>query len=249
MRRTEDARLLAGRGRFTDDVDLSGQAHMVVVRSPHPHARLRALEAAGALAMPGVLAVLAADDLAADGIGGIPALVRDPGFAFRNRGGGEMPDPPYPVLAAGKVRYAGEPVAIVVAETRAAALDAAEAVAVDYAPLAAVSEAAAALAPGAPLLRDEAPGNQAFDWETGDSEAVEAAIAGAAHVARIEVISRRRQRANLTCTVPSPASPPSGCRFHTRCPHVMEVCRAEKPARRRVGDQHWAACHLLACHV
>ena len=191
VRRTEDARLLAGRGRFTDDIDLPGQAHMAVVRSPHAHARLRALEAAGALAMPGVLGVLTANDLAADGIGGIPALVRDPGFAFSNRDGTEMPDPPYPVLAAGKVRYAGEPVAVVVAETRAAALDAAEAVTVDYAPLAAVSEAAAALAPGAPLLRVEAPGNQAFDWETGDAAAVDSAFAGAAHVARIEVVNNR----------------------------------------------------------
>ena len=191
VRRMEDAPLLTGHGRFTDDINLSGQAYMAVVRSPHAHARLDALDTAAAAAAPGVLAVLSAADLAADGVAGIPCHVRTPGFEFKNRDGGAMPDPPYPLLAGDRVRYVGEPVAVVIAETRAQALDGAEAVAIDYHPLPSVCEAPAALAPGAPELREEAPGNQVFDWQTGDAEAVDAAFAHAAWSVRIEVVNNR----------------------------------------------------------
>ena len=191
VRRMEDVPLLTGRGCFTDDINLADQAYMVVVRSPHAHARVAAIDTAAATAAPGVLAVLTAADLAADGIAAIASHVRAPGYEFRNRDGGAMPDPPYPLLAETVARFAGEPVAVVVAETRAQALDGAEAVAVDYQPLPSVCEATAALAPGAPEIRDDAPGNQIFDWQTGDSEAVDAAFAGAAWIVRNEVVNNR----------------------------------------------------------
>ncbi len=191
MRRREDIPLLTGRGRFTDDINLAGQAYMVVVRSPHAHARVAAIDIAAAAATPGVLAVLTAADLAADGISAIASLVREPGLEFRNRDGGAMPDPPYPLLALDVARFAGEPVAVVVAETPAQALDGAEAVAVDYQPLAAVCEARAALAPGAPEIRGEAPGNRIFDWESGDGQALDGIFAGAAWVVRSELVNNR----------------------------------------------------------
>ncbi|MEE8145278.1 MAG: xanthine dehydrogenase family protein molybdopterin-binding subunit [Kiloniellales bacterium] len=191
VRRTEDEALLTGRGRFSDDVSLDGQAHMTVVRSPHAHAALGAIDRSAALAMPGVLAVLTGAEVAADGLRPIPSLVREPSTEFRNRDGSRMPDVSFPLLAAGKVRFVGEPVALVVAETAAQALDGAEAVAVDYQPLAAVTGAVEALAEGAPLLRDEAPGNRIFDWQTGDAEAVEAAFAVAAHVTRLDLVNNR----------------------------------------------------------
>ena len=191
VRRGEDAALLRGRGRFSDDINLATQAYMAVVRSPHAHARVVALELAAAAAAPGVLAVLTAADLAADGVAAIPSHVRSPGVELKNHDGSAMPDPPYPLLAEDRVRYVGEPVAVVVAETRAQAVDGAEAVAVDYHPLEAVCDARAALAPGAPVLRDDAPGNRIFDWRTGDAEAVDDAFARAAWTVPIEVVNNR----------------------------------------------------------
>ena len=191
LRRTEDEALLTGRGSFSDDAGLDGQAHLAVVRSPHAHAALGAIDGAAALALPGVLAVLTDAELTADGLQPIPSLVRDPSAEFRNRDGSRMPDVPFPLLAAGKVRYVGEPVAVVIAETAAQALDGAEAVAVDYQPLPAVTGAVAALAEGAPQLRDEAPGNRIFDWETGDGDAVDASFAAAAHVVRLDLVNNR----------------------------------------------------------
>ena len=191
VRRTEDAALLVGKGSFADDVNVDGQVFMAVVRSPHAHADLGAIDGAAGLAMAGVLAVLTAAELTADGVAGIPCLTRDPTAEFRNRDGSRMPDVPYPLLAEGKVRYVGEPVAVVIAETAARALDGAEAVAVDYQPLAAATEATAALADGAPLLRDNAPGNRIFDWEKGDGAAVDAAFAAAAHVTSLDLVNNR----------------------------------------------------------
>jgi len=191
VRRMEDVPLVTGSGRFTDDINLANQAYMVVLRSPHAHARLIAIDPTAAAAVPGVLCVLTAADLAADGVAGIPSHVRSPGFEFKNRDGSAMPDPPYPLLAEDRVRYGGEPVAVVIAETRAQALDGAEAVAVDYHPLAAVCHAREALEPGAPLIRVEAPGNRIFDWQTGDAEAVDAAFERAAWTVPIEVVNNR----------------------------------------------------------
>ena len=142
-RRAEDERFLTGRGRYIDDLALPRQAWGCVVRSPHAHAELGAVETEAALAMPGVCAILTAADLAEAGIGAIPCVM-----APKNADGSAAALPPRPVLAAGRVRTVGDPVAFVVAESAAEARAAAEAVTVDYRPLPAVTDAEAALREG-----------------------------------------------------------------------------------------------------
>ena len=151
VRRREDARLVAGEGRFTDDVNLPGQAHAFVVRSPHAHARIVRIDVGGALARPGVIAVLTGGDAEADGLRPIPhrpVSVNPHEVPLRSRDGSEIFIAPHPALATDTVRFVGEGVALVVAETRAAAEDAAEGVTVEYAALPAVAEARDALAAG-----------------------------------------------------------------------------------------------------
>ena len=184
--RSEDRPLVTGRGRFTDDVHVPGEAQAVFVRAQVAHAELRRVDAAAALTMPGVLAVLTGRDLAADGLGAIPPAVTFPG-----RGGRPMVAAPMPPLAVDRVRYVGEAVAVVVAETLGQAQDAAEAVAVDLAELPAASDVERALAPGARPLWPSAPDNVAFDWTDGDAAAVEVAFARAAHVARVRLLDTR----------------------------------------------------------
>ncbi|MDH3910973.1 MAG: xanthine dehydrogenase family protein molybdopterin-binding subunit [Rhodospirillales bacterium] len=186
LRRVEDQRFLTGEGRYCDDISLPGQAVAVLLRSPHAHAELGAIDAAEARAAPGVLGVFTAEDLAAEGIGDIPCLA-----PVKGKGGQRTIQPPKPVLARGRVRHVGDPVALVVAETRAQAQDAADLVAVDYVDLPAVVGSARALAPDAPRLHDEAPGNLAVDWELGDATAASAAFEAAAHVTRIELVNNR----------------------------------------------------------
>ena len=171
--RSEDDPLLAGRGRFTDDLKTAQHARAAFVRSPMGHATIRAVDAKAAARMPGVLAILAGADLA---LGAIP-----PGVLLPGRDGKPMFATAMPVLATDRVRYVGEPVALVVAETLSQALDAADAVQVEYGELPAVSTVARALAKGAPALYDAAPGNVALDWEHGDAAAVDAAFGSAAH--------------------------------------------------------------------
>ena len=190
--RVEDPPLLAGQGKFTDDIELPGQAHAVFVRSPVGHAEIRHIESAAAQTLPGVLTILTASDLAADGIGAIPPLVVMPG-----RGGKPMFGPAIPVLAAGRVRYVGEPVVIVVAETAAEAQDGADAVRLELTDLPAAASIAKALGPGAPTLWPEAPGNISLDWEDGDAAAVEAAFGSAAHVAHVSLGDTRLAPAAL----------------------------------------------------
>ncbi len=207
--RREDRRFLLGKGRYTDDVQLPEQSWAVFVRSPHAHAAIRSIDAARALAAPGVLAVLTGDDVAADGLGGIPC-----GWQIKNKDGSNMVEPPHPALAQGKVRHAGDPVTMVVAETRAQAREAAKLVDVDYQPLPAVAhlrdaagghqrdqgdrgdqaaDAGADASSGGPaaLVWDEAPGNVCFDWHLGDAAAVDAAFAAAARVVAIDVVNNR----------------------------------------------------------
>jgi carbon-monoxide dehydrogenase large subunit len=186
LRRVEDQRLLTGQSRYCDDISLPGQAVAVLVRSPHAHAEIAGIETAAARALGGVLDVFTAANLAADGIGDIPCLA-----PVKGKGGQATIQPPKPVLARGRVRHVGDPVAVVVAETASQARDAAELVDVYYAELPAVSEGPAALALGAPQLFEEAPGNLAVDWELGDPEATTAAFAAAAHVTRLELINNR----------------------------------------------------------
>ncbi len=186
VHRKEDPTLLCGHGRYTDDISLPGQAHAVMVRSRHAHGRIASLEAASARAMPGVLAVITGPDLVAAGLKPMQA-----GLAQKNRDGSPMARPPQTVLATGSVRYVGDPVACVVAETATAAKDAAEAVLLEVDPLPAVTTARAADAPGAPLVHDELPGNLVLDFHYGDEAAVRAAFAAAAHVTRLRLIDSR----------------------------------------------------------
>ena len=185
-RRTEDERFLTGRGRYLDDLAQPRQAWGCVVRSPHAHAELGAIDASAAAAMPGVLAVYTAADLAEAGIGAIPCVM-----APKGADGSDAATPPRPVLAAGRVRVVGDPVAFVVAESAAEAQAAAEAVAVAYRPLPAVTDAGAALREDAPELHAEAPGNLCIDWELGDRVAVEDALAAAAHRVSMEIRNQR----------------------------------------------------------
>ncbi len=184
--RTEDPVLLRGEGRYTDDLNLPGQAYGVVVRSRVAHGMLRGVDTAAARAMPGVLAVLTAADLEAAGLKQMPNHV----FG-QNRDGTPWPHPRQMALATDRVRYVGDPIAFVVAETVAQAKDAAEAVLPEIDDLPAVTDARAAAEPGAPQLYDEAPGNLLLDWQFGDSAAVAEAFARAAHVTRLDIRNTR----------------------------------------------------------
>jgi len=192
VRRLEDPRLIQGLGRYSDDVGLPHETHAVLVRSPHAHARIRAIETRGALDAPGVLAVLTAADLAADGVGNLPT---DRGR--KRRDGSPAFPTPRPALARERARHAGDPVALVVAGTRAQAVDAAERVLVDYEPLPAVAATADALRPGAATVWDEAPDNLAFVAEAGQRETVATALAGAPHVTRLDFVVTRVAAAPL----------------------------------------------------
>ena len=185
--RLEDPRFLTGAARYTADLDLPGQAHAVVLRSPHAHAEIAGIELVAASRAPGVLGIYTSADLQGAGIKAIPSLTRTPPFELRNADGSAMADGSQYPLALGRVRYVGEPVALVVAETLVAARDAAELIEVDYRPLPAVTEAAAALAEGAPLLWPETASNRSFLWQAGDQAAVALRLQQAAHVVELEV--------------------------------------------------------------
>lgn len=188
MRRHEDLRLLTGQGRYTDDIVLPRMVHAYVLRSPVAHANIRTVDVSAARRMPGVLLVLTGDDVRADGLGDVPCQT-----PLASRDGKPRHDTPRPVLAQGKVRHAGQPVALVVAETLAAARDAAEAIEVDYAQLPAISDLKDAMAPGAPQLFEHVPGNVVFDWDndTNDAKATDAAFAEAARIVSLEVVNNR----------------------------------------------------------
>ncbi|MGA2894317.1 MAG: xanthine dehydrogenase family protein molybdopterin-binding subunit [Xanthobacteraceae bacterium] len=188
VRRKEDLRLLTGRGCYSDDFNFPGQVYGAALRSPHAHARIRGIDTAAARAMPGVLAVLTGQDARADGLNVIPHLAAPgtpPDLVLKNRDGSQVAVAPHPVLPTDRVRHVGTTVAFVIAETVAAAKDAAERIVVDYEPLPAVTDAKAATAPGAPQLYDDIP-NLVIDAEVGDAAAVAAAFASAAHVTRLD---------------------------------------------------------------
>ena len=185
-KRREDARFVTGGGTYLDDLVFDGVAHAVLLRSPHAHARLLALDATAARAMPGVLAVLTGAEVAADGLHGLR-----PAAEANTQTGEPFAFEPQPLLATGKVRYGGEPVALIVAATRNRALDAAERVMVDYAPLAAVTTAIAAQAPDAPEISAAVPGNLCLDWRLGDDAAVTAAFESAAHWVELRLDNHR----------------------------------------------------------
>src|SRR5215470_9191066 len=191
VKRREDHRLLTGRGRYAEDCSAPGQMYAVFVRSPHAHAEVASVDAKTARALDGVLGVFTGRDLVADGVGPIPTLIAERGGGIRSRDGSAFAEPPWYPLATDTVRHVGEPVAIVVAATAAAARDAAEAVRVRYVERPSVIEAVAALAEGAPRLHAAVAQNRAFDWECGDAEATARAIAAAAHVTRLTLVDNR----------------------------------------------------------
>jgi aerobic carbon-monoxide dehydrogenase large subunit len=184
--RSEDPKLVRGAGCFTDDVSVAGQAHAVVVRSRYAHGIIRKIDTTAARKMKGVLAIYTGDDLAALGYGTLKCIV-----PFKNRDGSEMKKPLRPALTTDRVRFVGDPVAFVVAETLIQAKDAAEAVELDIEPLPAVTDPEQAVRAGAPQLYDDVPGNIALDYHYGDADAVNAAFARAAHVTRLKIVNSR----------------------------------------------------------
>ena len=184
--RKEDKRLLTGRGRYVADIDVAGQLHCTLVRSPHAHARLVRLDTSHAAARPGVVAVLTGDDMAADGV-----KPMRPMWVLTSADGRPMAQPPRWALGRGIVRHVGEPIVAVVAQTLEQAVDAAEAVEIEYEPLPAATDSRAAMAQGAPQLHAEAPGNIVFRAERGDRAAVDAGMRAAAHVIRLDLTNNR----------------------------------------------------------
>ena len=186
VKRVEDRRFVTGKGRYTDDIKLPGMTYAAIVRSPHAHAAINGIDTSGALAADGVVAAFVGQDLADAGVGGLPC-----GWQVDFKNGDTMKEPPHPVLAVGKARHVGDPVAIVIAETRDQARDAAELVEVDYGVLPAAVDMIAATGDGAPLVHDDVPGNVPFDWGLGDADAVAAALDSAAHVTTLEITNQR----------------------------------------------------------
>src|SRR6266513_256185 len=192
--RTEDARLLVGQGRYSDDVSLPGQAYACLVRSPHAHARIRRIDGIPALAVPGVVAVLTGEDAAGDGLGPIPhrPVPANPHeVPLRSRDGAPFFIAPHCPLPVDRARFVGEAVALVIAETPAAARDGAERVRVDWEPLPAVTGTVEAAAAGAPRGWEETTSNVCVDSHAGDAAAADAAFARAAHVVRLETWVQR----------------------------------------------------------
>lgn len=180
--RLEDERMLTGRGRYVADWNLPGQLYGHFLRSDRAHAEIVSIDATAALAAPGVVAVLTGDDVVAAGLKSLPAAL-----GAKGRGGMELIRPERPALAVGRVRFVGDAVALVVAESAGAAQDAAEMIAVEYRDLPAVVSAPDALRPGAPLVHEDVPGNLVLDYESGDEAATQAAFDGAAEVVELTV--------------------------------------------------------------
>jgi len=184
--RKEDRRFITGQGNYTDDIPVKNAAYAEFVRSPHAHARIVRIDTAAALAAPGVIGVLTGAALAEDKVGNLIC-----GWMIHSKDGSPMKAAPYAPLARDVVRYVGNPVAVVVAENKNQARDAAELVQVEYQELAAVVDPAATQAPGAPQLHAEAPNNTIYQWALGDKAAVDRAFAGAAHFVEIDLINNR----------------------------------------------------------
>ncbi len=184
--RKEDKRFLTGKGRYTDDMTVPGMKYAVFVRSPHAHAKINGIDISAAQAMPGVVGVLTGKQLLDDGIGNLIC-----GWMIHSKDGSPMKMGAWRPLAHDTVRYVGDAVAVVVADSVGEARDAAEKVVVDYGELAAVTEAVEAMKPGAPQIHPESADNVIFDWEIGDSAAADAAIAAAAHVTEMQIHNNR----------------------------------------------------------
>ncbi len=223
VRRKEDQRFITGKGQYTDDINRPGQTYAVFVRSPHAHANIRKVNTAEALKKPGCLAVFTGEDIARDKIGALFC-----GWMITSKDGSQMKAGTHPVLALGKVRYVGDHVALVVAETLAQAKDAAEAVVVDYEALPAAADVATAQNPGKPQVQADAPNNTVYQWHLGDQAATEAAFARARHVTRIDLVNNR--------LIPNAIEPRAAIAEHelgqdsftlhttSQNPHVIRLC-------------------------
>ncbi|MDA9424655.1 MULTISPECIES: xanthine dehydrogenase family protein molybdopterin-binding subunit [Bradyrhizobium] len=184
--RKEDKRFITGKGRYVDDIKLTGMSHAYFVRSPHAHAKVKGIDSSAALKMPGVVAVLTGKQLVDDKVGNLIC-----GWAITSKDGSPMKMGAWPAMAPETVRFVGQAVAVVIAESKNLARDAAEAVVVDYEELPAVADMHAAIKAGAPQLHPEAPGNQVYDWVIGDEGATDAAFAKAANVVKLDVTNNR----------------------------------------------------------
>ena len=186
VRRREDYRFLTGQGTYTDDINRPHQLHAYILRSPHAHARIAAIDTAAAAQAPGVAAVYTGKDMTAAGVGGLPC-----GWQVHSKDGSPMAEPPHPPLAVDHVRHVGDPVAVVIAETLEQAREAADLLEVDYVEEPAVVDPAEALKPGAPQVFADVPGNLCYDWSLGDLAAVDAAFAKAARVVKLDLVNNR----------------------------------------------------------
>ncbi|MBV9904985.1 MAG: xanthine dehydrogenase family protein molybdopterin-binding subunit [Alphaproteobacteria bacterium] len=186
VKRKEDFRFITGQGRYTDDLAKAGQTYAVFVRSPHAHAKIRSIDTAPALKVPGVVAVLTGAELEADGVKGLIC-----GWMIHSKDGSPMKMGGHPALALNRVRHVGDQLAVVIGETLGAATAGAEAVAVDYEVLPAVLAPEDAQKSGAAQIHDEAPGNTIYNWHLGDEAKTKAAFASAAHVVELDIVNNR----------------------------------------------------------
>ncbi|MDE2362626.1 MAG: xanthine dehydrogenase family protein molybdopterin-binding subunit [Hyphomicrobiales bacterium] len=194
VRRKEDFRFITGAGRYVDDINRPGQAYAYFLRSPHAHATINKIDTTEAMKSPGVVAIFTGADIEADKVGGLIC-----GWAIFNKDGSPMRAGAHPALAIGKVRYVGDHVAVVIADTLAQARDAAEKIDVDYGVLSAAADVTTARKAGAPTIHDVAPDNQVYDWHLGDKAATDAAFAAAKHVTKLDIVNNR--------LVPNPMEP------------------------------------------
>ena len=184
VRRKEDLRFVRGSGKYTDDMNLEGQAYAYILRSPHAHASIRSIDTSAARASDGVIAVFTAEDMTA--VGGIPC-----GWQVHSKDGNPMAEPKHPVLAEGKVRHTGDPVVVVIAKSRTQARDASEGIIIDYDVLDAVVDMPQAVMEGTTSVHDDVGTNVCFDWALGDKDAVDEAFANADHVASLDLVNNR----------------------------------------------------------
>lgn len=182
--RREDFRFLTGQGKYVDDISLLNQTHAWIVRSPYAHATINSIDTQDAAGMPGVIRIYTSADFV--DAGGVPC-----GWQVNNKDGSPMNEPKHPILAEGKVRHVGDPVVLVIGETRQQARDAAEAVLVDYDELPAVVDMQAALEENSPVIHDDVDSNLCFDWELGDKTATDTAFENAHHVTRLDLVNNR----------------------------------------------------------
>jgi aerobic carbon-monoxide dehydrogenase large subunit len=186
VKRTEDIRFITGKGRYVDDVNRPGQAFAYFLRSPHAHATIDKIDLAEARKAPGVVAIFTGDDIAVDKVGGLIC-----GWMIHSKDGSPMKAGAHPALAQGKVRYVGDHVAVVIADTYAQAREAGEKIEVAYGVLPAAVDTATTANPGQPQIHDVAPNNTIFNWHVGDKAATDAAFASAAHVTKLDLINNR----------------------------------------------------------